>query len=609
MKASLSRSFAGAVIAGICFLFISVSLSNYFLIRYYLLNDFEREVRTKSELLAQSIETMKKRSLDATQWFEKSARLVKSVETADREQALTLGRQAMDSMGFDYFVITDTAGNVFIRAHEPKKFGDSIINQVNIRRALKGERSVGIEEGKVVRFSIRAGTPLRRSDGTIIGAISLGYVFSNTAFVDREQNLLGCDVGVFSGTEPIAVTLRRDGARAAGVNWAEEVLLKNVLKDRTGLLKVENIFGKMYVSYYQPIIDVNNVASGVLYAGRDVQVISTMVWTILRYQAALVAVIALIVALVMIRYVRGAIIRPVERCRMQADRMASGDFTERIGYVSHNELGMLSAALDETADRLEDLVSGILSAARAVSDAVGEVASGNEDLSQRTSEQASSLEEISATIEQATSSVASIADGSGQLDALSGRANSLAENGEKVMSHVLDSMSRISDSSRRIESIVSVIDEISFQTNLLALNAAVEAARAGSDGRSFAVVAGEVRNLAQRSAVSAKEISQLIRNSVQQVAEGSDKATESNAALSEIIGVIREMGLRIRAISGSVQEQKLGMDQIRRAIVELDSVTQQNASLVEETSASSEAMSGHADVLMDSMSRFKTRRG
>lgn len=298
---------------------------------------------------------------------------------------------------------------------------------------------------------------------------------------------------------------------------------------------------------------------------------------------------------------------PVQKGLTFAQKLADGDFTGRIDLKQKDELGMLSSALNEAADKLENTVLNILDASNNLAQAVEQIASGNQNLSQRTSEQASALEEVAATIEEANSSINQNYENSVQAKKMSEISSHVANQGGELVENAVHSINEINASTKKIGEITTVINEISFQTNLLALNAAVEAARAGEQGRGFAVVAGEVRNLAQRAGNAAKEIAHLINDTVVKVEDGTDKTYKSGNALKEIIESVTNVARFVEEISESSNEQKQGMDQIATAISDLDSMTQHNAALVEETAAASEEMSNQAQELMSLVSLFKIR--
>ncbi len=309
------------------------------------------------------------------------------------------------------------------------------------------------------------------------------------------------------------------------------------------------------------------------------------------------------IAFVLARGIR----RPIggEPAEMAAltQQIAGGDLTVRFTDTG-KETGIYAAMQDMTA-KLKDIVSQVTQATTQVSSAAAEIAQGSGDLSQRTEEQASALEQTASSMEELTSTVKQSADNAGQANQLASAARNQAEQGGQVVDQAIEAMSAINQSSRKIADIIGVIDEIAFQTNLLALNAAVEAARAGEQGRGFAVVAGEVRKLAQRSADAAKEIKALINDSVNKVESGGKLVEQSGQTLKEIVVSVKKVSDIVAEIAAASREQAGGIEQVNRAILSMDQVTQQNAALVEETAAASHAMGEQAHELQNLMSFFK----
>lgn len=273
---------------------------------------------------------------------------------------------------------------------------------------------------------------------------------------------------------------------------------------------------------------------------------------------------------------------------------------------SSGPLQKLGLGINEILEIFDETITDIADSSVQIKEASGEISSGNTNLSQRTEEQAASLEETSAAMEEITTTVQQNAANAVQANSLARGAREAAENGGAVVGKAVSAMEAISESSNKITDIIGVIDEIAFQTNLLALNAAVEAARAGDQGRGFAVVADEVRSLAGRSATAAKEIKELIKDSSEKVQEGSDLVNKSGNTLEEIVTAVKKVNDIVAEISTASDEQASGLDEINRAIGEMDSMTQQNAALVEEAAAASEELLGQTEALDGMVGHYET---
>ncbi|MYM72127.1 methyl-accepting chemotaxis protein [Duganella sp. FT134W] len=285
-------------------------------------------------------------------------------------------------------------------------------------------------------------------------------------------------------------------------------------------------------------------------------------------------------------------------------RVADGDLTGELNVRSSDTTSILAAVM-RMQSSLSTVVKSVRQDADTVSTAAAEISAGNSDLSSRTEQQASSLEETASSMEELTSTVRQNTDNARQANTLAIAASDIATKGGNVVSQVVGTMDSISEASRKIVDIISVIDGIAFQTNILALNAAVEAARAGEQGRGFAVVASEVRNLAQRSASAAKEIKVLIDDSVERVDLGTKLAADAGATMSEVVDSVKRVTDVIAEIVSASQEQSSGIEQINQAISQMDNVTQQNASLVEEAAAAAESLRDQAGNLVHTVSVFK----
>ena len=325
--------------------------------------------------------------------------------------------------------------------------------------------------------------------------------------------------------------------------------------------------------------------------------------TVLYSGLGLVVVLMMIVvgAVYLIRSIRTPLLKSVKL----AEAIASGDLTQTIHTDRRDEFGQLTAALSHMNDSLARLVTQVHQASESIQTASSEVAAGTHDLAQRTEAAGSNLEMTASSMEELTATVKQSADAARQANQLATTSADVAARGGQVVSQVVATMDDINRSSHQIADIVGVIDGIAFQTNILALNAAVEAARAGESGRGFAVVAGEVRNLAQRSAQAAKEIKALITTSVEKVNSGSVLVKDAGDTMGEIVASVQRVTDIIGEITAASAEQSEGIAQVNVTVSQLDQMTQQNAALVEQSSAAAESLRDQAHRLIEVVSVFR----
>ena len=324
--------------------------------------------------------------------------------------------------------------------------------------------------------------------------------------------------------------------------------------------------------------------------------------TIVLSLSAIAVVIGIVFGFLLIR----SIMRSLGIALALSNKIAEGQLGNAVQIESNDEFGTLLGSLQQMDAKLNEIVGGVRTAADSVGGAAYELTQGNDDLSQRTQEQAAALEETASSMEQMTATVKQNADNARQANQLATSARGQAEKGGAVVASAVSAMAEINASSRKIADIISVIDEIAFQTNLLALNAAVEAARAGEQGRGFAVVATEVRSLAQRSASAAKEIKELINDSVGKVRAGSELVEASGKTLEEIMDSVKKVSDIVAEIAAASEEQATGIDQVNNAVTQMDDTTQQNAALVEQAAAASKAMQMQAQQLVKDINFFRS---
>lgn len=305
------------------------------------------------------------------------------------------------------------------------------------------------------------------------------------------------------------------------------------------------------------------------------------------------------------RFTTRSITQPMREAVQLAKTVAAGDLTAEVKSNRHDECGQLLLALQEMTESLVHIVNQVRGGAESMATATHQIADGNMDLSSRTEEQASALEQTAASMDELSAAIKQNYESGKHANELAEAAALVAAKGGAVVGQVVHMMEAINTSSKKIADIIGVIDGIAFQTNILALNAAVEAARAGEQGRGFAVVASEVRSLAGRSAEAAKEIKTLIATSVGNVDEGCKLVEQAGLTMDEIVVHVRRVANLMGEVTASTQEQSTGVEQVNQAVGQMDTVTQQNAALVEEAAAASQSLEHQAKVLLETVSVFQ----
>ncbi|WP_443112959.1 methyl-accepting chemotaxis protein [Herbaspirillum seropedicae] len=458
--------------------------------------------------------------------------------------------------------------------------------------------------------------PVKNNAGQIIAALYVGIDISNDikALKDQIKALKIGDTGNFFALNAregkdqgvMIAGAAREGKEEGGSllelkDAAGDTYIKTMLQQKDGSLAYTAADGRKKILAFTYYPGWHWVIAGEAAVDEITREVSSMRNLYIGLGLLFLAVLAAILTVMINRMVS----RPLDAVCQAADRIASGDLTTRLHVHSSDEIGRLMGAFNGISMGLSEVVSSVRAGTEEINTAASEIASGNLNLSVRTEQQAGALEETASAMEELTSTVKQNAANAEQADELSSAASEVASHGGEVVGQVVQTMDAINSSSQRIVDIISVIDGIAFQTNILALNAAVEAARAGEQGRGFAVVATEVRTLAQRSAAAAKEIKELIDASVQTVAGGGQLVTQAGNTMHDVVSSVQRVSTVISEITTASREQSEGIDQINRAIAQMDESTQQNAALVEQAAAAAQSLQQQAERLAAAVSAFR----
>lgn len=511
----------------------------------------EREVTAASAAVQAVVDDTLDRIRKNAVSFASRKDLAEAVAARDTAALKSIAKMLMADNGLEVLTIADAEGKVIARGHSDKA-GDSVAGQINVKKALAGEATVGIEEGSVVKFSLRAGAPIKL-DGRIVGTVTPGIdVTTRSDFVDAIKRRFNVECTIFKEDERVSTTLEKDGKRIVGTRMDNPRVIESVLRKGERFLDKNRIMGKNYNTAYWPVIGAEGKISGMIFIGKDRAAIEESAGQVIF--AVLIAVLILGALMVALGYVLArTAIRPI--------LLTTSSLNGTAGDVSAN---------------------------------ADQVSAASQSLAEGASEQAAAIEETSASLREMSSVTMQYADNAHQASALMAEVRGIVSRVDEQMQNMTAAIHEVTRSSEETGKINRTIDEIAFQTNLLALNAAVEAARAGEAGAGFAVVAGEVRNLALRAASATKNTTALIENTIQAVRKSDELARLTKEAFQENVEISGRVGSPVDEIAAASRDQAQGIEQISNAIAEMDSLTQQTAAMAEESAGASEQLNAHA---------------
>ncbi len=556
--------------------------------------------------------------------------VVRAVEARDTAQVLEVVGKILKDVPIDSVTISDEKGIVIARMHEQGKKGDSVAGQANVREALKGNITSGIEPGTVVKLSARAGAPIRNVQGKIIGVVTPGVTLTRNELVDKAKKMFQVDTTLFREDVRESTTIMLNGQRQVGTKLDPRIA-DIVLKQGKRFDGAATILGMAYLTSYEPIIGPEGKPIGVLFAGESL----TMAHAARNKMGMAVGVatlLALILAFVATLFMARRITGPLRELGAAVGTVAGGDLTRTVEVRSSDEVGVLSKDFNTMVGELRNLVrqvhdlSQTLAASseeltasaeqsaevsHQVAQSITEVAAGSTKQLAAVNKASAVVAEVSANAEEAAATAETITGLSHKSTAATVKGSSAIERAVQQMGNISEgsravngAVEKLAESSRHIGEIVNVISGIAGQTNLLALNAAIEAARAGEQGRGFSVVAEEVRKLAEQSESAAKEITVLIKQNqtdIQKAVEameaasgsvkvGIDVVNAAGATFREISQLTDEVSAQIAGVSSAIGEIAGGSEQIVLSVRDIEMVSKDSAGQSQNVSAAAEEM-------------------
>ena len=674
MRWTIAHTYVGSLFGALitcCGVVLFVSI--YFM-KVPIEDELNKGIVRMQQVISSANETTAQKFLQSADLIAEDDDFAKAVAEKNTDVAVKLGSVLMKKAGSDFMTITDEQGIVIGRGHS-KKHGDSVTNQETVVIALTGKPAVAVVAGTEVPFTIRASFPVMH-DGKIVGSVSIGTSLVTPAYLDWLKKLSGVNVTIFKGDTRVMTTITlQDGKRAIGTKLQSPEILKAVLERGETVYSHNNILGVDYNSAYWPVKDANDKIVGMWFVGMPIDelqrlervAISNSIW---------IGVGLLVFQLILSLILGIKISAPIRKITAYAQAVADGNNEAQLDVYSRDDMGQLADSLRTMEDNLRKLVrdasekaeeahkmgeeakvameearvaqaqaeqakrEGMISAAGQIEEVVGQLNASINDISEQVENTsgaldhaASRLAETATAMEEMNSTVLEVAKNAGGASDISNAAKRKAEVGSEIVSRAVvgiqevqrqsqalrDGMTQLDDHAKAISQIMGVISDIADQTNLLALNAAIEAARAGEAGRGFAVVADEVRKLAEKTMSSTTDVGNAIAaiqqsagQSIQQVekavgniSEATEYSNKSGEALKEIVGMVDQTADEVRAIAAASEQQSATSEEINKSVADVNHIAASTSQSMQVAMKELESLRALARSLMDLIEHMK----
>ena len=673
MRWTIAHTYVGSLFGALitcCGVVLFVSI--YFM-KVPIEDELNKGIVRMQQVISSANETTAQKFLQSADLIAEDDDFAKAVAEKNTDAAVKIGSVLMKKAGSDFMTITDEKGIVIGRGHS-KKHGDSVTNQETVVIALTGKPAVAVVAGTEVPFTIRASFPVMH-DGKLVGSVSIGTSLVTPAYLDWLKKLSGVNVTIFKGDTRVMTTIMQDGKRAIGTKLQSPEILKAVLERGETVYSHNNILGVDYNSAYWPVKDANGKIVGMWFVGMPIDelqrlervAISNSIWI----------GVGLLVFQLILSFILGLkISAPIRKITAYAQAVADGNTEAQLDVYSRDDMGQLADSLRTMEDNLRKLVhdasekaeeahkrgeeaklameearvaqaqaeqakrEGMISAAAQIEEVVEQLNVSISDISEQVENTsgaldhaASRLAETATAMEEMNSTVLEVAKNAGGASDISNAAKRKAEVGSEIVSRAVvgiqevqrqsqalrDGMAQLDDHAKAISQIMGVISDIADQTNLLALNAAIEAARAGEAGRGFAVVADEVRKLAEKTMSSTTDVGNAIAaiqqsagQSIQQVekavgniSEATEYSNKSGEALKEIVGMVDQTTDEVRAIAAASEQQSATSEEINRSVADVNHIAASTSQSMQVAMKELESLRALARNLMDLIEHMK----